>query len=191
MSRAPSPLASGLPSSAIASLVTTTTVTKDAGGVLGLGGYTDTVPTIRNFAMVKGGKEVFTQGDTSGYAALYANRTSVGMREGFRLTSSLHVEHRGPTSTLGSGASDCGTSPVLASGSNDSAGRVTVGTSTNGGVCTLTFATSDWTNAPVCAVRNETSGVALRPAPTTSALQMLGTLVAGDTLSYACEGFSS
>src|SRR5207237_673773 len=47
-----------------------------------------------------------------------------------------HQITTGTTPALGSGASDCGTSPSI--GGNDSAGRVTVG-SANGGSCTITF----------------------------------------------------
>src|SRR5207244_1187370 len=62
-----------------------------------------------------------------------------------------HQIMTGTTPTVGSGASDCGTSASI--GGNDSAGRVTVGTS-NGSQCTITFATS-WPNPPVCSAFDE------------------------------------
>ena len=70
-----------------------------------------------------------------------------------------HQIMTGATPAIGSGASDCGTSPSI--GGNDSAGRVTVGAG-NGGQCTITFATS-WPNPPVCSAFNETTGNLVRP----------------------------
>lgn len=92
----------------------------------------------------------------------------------------------GTTPTLGSGSSDCGTSPAIAGA--DGAGRVTVGSSTNGGKCTLTFSAS-WSHPPVCSVADETTATAVRPVVTTTTLAITGTLTAGDSLSYSCKGF--
>jgi hypothetical protein len=97
-----------------------------------------------------------------------------------------HQITTGATPTIGSGASDCGTSPSI--GGNDSAGRVTVGAS-NGGQCTITFATA-WPNAPVCSAFDETTGNLVRPAAaSTSSVVLAGTLTAGDTLVYHCVGY--
>lgn len=93
----------------------------------------------------------------------------------------------GATPTVGSGPSDCGTSPSI--GGNDSAGRVTVGGSTNGGKCTITFASS-WPNPPVCSVFDETTGSLVRPsAASTGSVAWTGTLLAGDSLVYQCIGY--
>ena len=107
--------------------------------------------------------------------------------ERVRIASNGHIEVTGPAPTLGSGSADCGTSPVIAG--NDVVGRLTVGTSTNGGKCTVTFS-SAWTNAPICTVANETSANLLRPANvSTTAMEITGTLTAADKLTYHCLGY--
>ncbi len=91
-----------------------------------------------------------------------------------------HQIYTGATPTLGSGSSDCGTSPAI--GGNDSAGRVTVGSSANGGKCTINFAVA-WPNPPICSVSNETSANLVRPtAASTTSVALAGTLTAGDSL---------
>jgi hypothetical protein len=97
-----------------------------------------------------------------------------------------HQITTGATPAVGSGASDCGTSPSI--GGNDSAGRVTVG-SANGGMCTITFV-SPWPNPPVCSVFDETSGTLVRPtAASTASMVLTGAFSAGDVLAYSCVGF--
>jgi hypothetical protein len=97
-----------------------------------------------------------------------------------------HQITTGATPGIGSGASDCGTSPSI--GGNDSAGRVTVG-SANSSSCTIAFA-SPWPNPPVCSVFDETSGTLVRPtAASTSSIVFTGALAAGDVLAYSCVGF--
>jgi hypothetical protein len=66
-----------------------------------------------------------------------------------------HTRYLGVTPTVSSGATDCGTSPSVVG--SESAGRVTVGSSTNGGKCTLTFATAWVTNGPACSAFDETT----------------------------------
>src|SRR5204863_4194468 len=90
---------------------------------------------------------------------------------------------------LGSGSSDCGTSPSI--GGNDSAGRVTVGAATNGGRCTITFV-SPWPNPPACSAFDETTGNLIPPAATsTTSVALTGTLTAGDCLVYQWLGYQS
>lgn len=97
-----------------------------------------------------------------------------------------HHAFTGTAPTVGTGASDCGTSPAITG--NDTTGIVTVGSGTNGGVCTLTFANS-WTSRPVCMVQNETTAnLARGTASSTTLFKITGTFVAGDTLSYICIG---
>jgi hypothetical protein len=97
-----------------------------------------------------------------------------------------HQITTGATPALGSGSSDCGTSPSI--GGNDSAGRVTVG-SANGGRCTITFA-SPWPNPPVCSVFDESNGTLVRPTAASAAtVALTGTFAAGDILAYQCVGF--
>ena len=102
-----------------------------------------------------------------------------------------HLQFNGTAPTLGSGAADCGTSPSAVSG-NDNVGRFTVGTSTNGGKCTLTFANSPstWSNAPICRATDETQGTALGiKSPSTTSVVIFGTLTASDVVSYSCVGW--
>jgi len=91
------------------------------------------------------------------------------------------------TTTVANGSGDCGTSPSIAG--NDNIGRITVGSSTNGGKCTVTFAKTWEDNAPVCFVDDETTSSALRPEPTTTTLTINGTLTAGDKLVYRCAQY--
>ena len=97
-----------------------------------------------------------------------------------------HQIMTGAAPTVGSGPSDCGSSPSI--GGNDSAGRVTVG-AVNGGKCTITFVTP-WPNPPVCSAFNETTGNLVRPiATSTSSVALTGTLTSGDSLVYHCVGY--
>jgi hypothetical protein len=97
-----------------------------------------------------------------------------------------HLITTGATPALGSGSSDCGTSPSI--GGNDSAGRLTVG-SANGGRCTITFV-SPWPNSPVCSAFDETTGTLVRPtAASTATVALTGTFADGDVLVYQCVGF--
>lgn len=97
-----------------------------------------------------------------------------------------HQITTGATPAVGSGSSDCGTSPSI--GGNDSAGRVTVGAA-NGGRCTITFV-SPWPNPPVCSAFDETTGTLVRPMATSTArLALTGTFADGDVLVYQCVGF--
>jgi hypothetical protein len=104
----------------------------------------------------------------------------------FVRASGHYVIGGGGTTTVASGSSDCGTSPSLAG--NDNVGRVTVGSSANGGKCTVTFANS-WTNAPVCSVADETTANSVRPVATTTTLAITGTLTAADKIVYRCVGY--
>ena len=97
-----------------------------------------------------------------------------------------HQITTGATPALGSGSSDCGTSPSI--GGNDTVGRVTVGAG-NGGRCTITFV-SPWPNPPVCSVFDETTAILVRPTATSAASVVLtGAFAAGDVLAYSCLGF--
>ncbi len=101
-----------------------------------------------------------------------------------------HNQYGGTTPSVTSGASNCGTSATIVG--NDNVGRVTVGSSTNGAKCPITFATS-WTNSPICMVANETSQA--RPVYPVSVstsgftIQASGTLTAADKLVYNCVGY--
>ena len=97
-----------------------------------------------------------------------------------------HQITTGAAPMVASGPGDCGTSPGI--GGNDSAGRVTVGAS-NGGRCTITFATP-WPNPPVCSAFDETTESLVRPvAASTSSVAFAGALTAGDRLVYHCVGY--
>jgi hypothetical protein len=97
-----------------------------------------------------------------------------------------HQITTGATPALGSGSSDCGTSPSI--GGDDSAGRVTVGAA-NGGQCTITFV-SPWPNPPVCSAFDETTTTLVRPTATsTASIVLTGAFAAGDVLVYSCHGY--
>lgn len=106
----------------------------------------------------------------------------------WRLDGVYHVTIKGTVPTVANGASDCGTSPSIAG--NDNAGRVTVGSSTNGGYCTVTFANAWTTNAPICVAQDEVTAVLVRVTNvSTSSFRITGAIVAGDTLAYHCVGY--
>jgi hypothetical protein len=97
-----------------------------------------------------------------------------------------HQIMTGATPAVGSGPSDCGSSPSI--GGNDSAGRVTVGAA-NGGKCTITFA-SPWPNPPVSSAFDETTGNLVRPiAALTTSVAVTGIINSGDSLVYHCVGY--
>ena len=99
----------------------------------------------------------------------------------------------GTVPTVSSGAGDCGTSPAIVGNAN--AGRVTVGSGTNGGQCTITFA-APFTHPPVCYAYNESEhGTAnlVIPEPTTTALVIakgVNALQPGDSLAFTCTSYN-
>lgn len=97
-----------------------------------------------------------------------------------------HTRSHTGTPTVASGTTDCALSPAIVG--SDGAMRITVGTGTNGGVCTVTFATA-WTGVPVCVIQNETTANLMRPQVTASVLKFNGTLTAGDSLVAQCIGY--
>lgn len=81
--------------------------------------------------------------------------------------------------------SACGTSAVLATGSTDHAGKITVGTSA-ANACTLTFGTA-YTNVPFCVYQNGTSGAAVNVVTVTAASIAWSSALADSTvLFYNC-----
>jgi len=102
------------------------------------------------------------------------------------LTTNGHVEYQAPASpTVTTGAADCGTSPSVSG--NDVQGKVTVGTSTNGGKCTLTFAQA-YSQPVLCHCQNNSAAQLCRALNgTTTAVELTGTLAAGNVLQYACS----
>ena len=100
------------------------------------------------------------------------------------------VAFKGALSSVTSGSGNCGTAPSLAG--DDTTGRITVGSSTNGGVCTLVFASTKIT-APVCVCDNETSVArgcsALSTSTTSSQLTASTIFSASDSIGYHCFGY--
>ncbi|HEY4355962.1 MAG TPA: hypothetical protein VGN16_09460 [Acidobacteriaceae bacterium] len=124
---------------------------------------------------------------------IYGSTAGTGLRIGINgidmsfFTPNRHWEDTQSTPTVTSGAVDCGTTPAIAGTDNE--GRVTVGSSTNGGKCTVSFARA-WTNPPICMVADETTGVLVRPANvTTGKVEITGVIVAGDKLTFLCRGY--
>lgn len=113
--------------------------------------------------------------------------------------SDLEFHGTSAVPALATGSSDCGTSPLIAG--NNKLGRLVVGSSTNGGKCTITFANSlSYATNPICQVHNETSEAISPYVPandvhavvtqTTLAITANGgTLNPGDNLTWNCEGY--
>src|SRR5579872_5667272 len=88
-----------------------------------------------------------------------------GISIGDAAVTILNPSTSGTVPVVSSGAGDCGTSPAIAGNSN--VGRITVGSSTNGGKCTVTFA-APYAHPPVCYTQDETSNARLTYATTTT-----------------------
>lgn len=83
--------------------------------------------------------------------------------------------------------SACGTSPALAAGSTDVAGKITVGTSASA-ACTLTFSAA-WNAAPFCIVQNATTGAPANVyAVSTTTIAVSSVLADSTVLFYHCIG---
>lgn len=95
------------------------------------------------------------------------------------------IDTAGTAPTLGSGGTDCGTTPSVVG--TDTAAKVTIGTSP-GSKCTVTF-NAAFTNAPICIANNETSANLVRAANiSTTAVELTGTLTAADKINVICMG---
>ncbi len=101
------------------------------------------------------------------------------------------LEFTGTVPIVASGSTDCGTSPAIVG--NNHTGKVTVGTGTNGGKCTVTFSGSfAFGNAPVCFVSDATTpanNVKAVATTTTLAITAVSAITAGDVLNYQCAGY--
>jgi hypothetical protein len=85
--------------------------------------------------------------------------------------------------------SSCGSGAALATGSSDSAGKITVGT-TASNACTLTFSAA-WATAPFCVVQNKTTGAAANVYTiTTTTIVWSSALADSSELFYFCIGAS-
>lgn len=91
--------------------------------------------------------------------------------------------------------SACGTSPALASGSNNNAGRIVIGSGIGTASCTMTFADLGWTstsNAPYCFADVEgglTFAINSNPTQTSVVFAATTGTFPSDTFSYHCGGF--
>jgi hypothetical protein len=97
----------------------------------------------------------------------------------------------GAAPTVTAGASFCGTAPVIVGNSN--VFRITVGSSSNGSNCPVTFS-APFAHAPVCIPVNETSGArgAYPALPTTTSVTITAdsTFTAGDSIGVTCSGYN-
>lgn len=86
--------------------------------------------------------------------------------------------------------SSCGTSPSIATGSTDVAGRVTTGTGTPTG-CVITFAQA-YNATPSCVVVSQTAYATTTPAYTVSTTAITLTQAAGDSriYNYVCASMN-
>jgi len=86
--------------------------------------------------------------------------------------------------------SGCGTSPALAAGSTDQAGKITVGTSASN-ACILTFGTT-YTTAPFCIVQNLTTGAAANVyAVAATTITWSSALADSTVLMYICKAIGT
>lgn len=133
-----------------------------------------------------------TSSSTDTTAAGSSNQISIGNTILANSTGGVDLELKGSAPTVASGSSDCGTSPSIAG--NNNVMRITVGSSTNGAKCTVTFNnTVAWTNIPACVCNNNTSAArpvsAVISSTATFAATASGTLTAGDKISCHCIGY--
>ena len=98
-----------------------------------------------------------------------------------------HLGFMNAAPTVTSGAGACGTSAAIIAGSTDTAGRVTVGSSTNGGNCPIVFSHA-FSVIPSCVANDETTGVLVRAVPALGGVTITGVIVASDKLSWQCFG---
>lgn len=104
--------------------------------------------------------------------------------EYMRLTSAAlnigtDVKTTGTIPTL----STCGTSPTIRSGSTDTSGEITEGTTAAG--CTITFASAK-TNIPFCVVTSQTQLAAFTYVLSTTAITITMTVTSGNKINYHC-----
>lgn len=89
-------------------------------------------------------------------------------------------------------ASPCGTSPVIATGSNNNVGRIRAGSGILAS-CTVNFANAGWTstgNAPVCTANVEGASAApLAASSTATTLVVTATSLTSVSFDYSCRGF--
>lgn len=92
-------------------------------------------------------------------------------------------------------ATSCGTNPIIAVGSNNNAGRITIGSGIGTASCTLNFADGGWTataNAPQCSTDVEgglTFSINSNPTQTAVVFAATTGTFPSDTFSYQCGGF--
>jgi hypothetical protein len=105
----------------------------------------------------------------------------------FYYNNKNHISFEGYAPSVSSGSGDCGSDPTIVG--TDNAGRVTVGSGTNGGQCTLTFA-QEWDNPPICLAQDETTATLLTlTGVSTTGFTLTGSILEGDTLVYHCMGY--
>lgn len=90
----------------------------------------------------------------------------------------------------------CGSSAAAATGSNNNAGRITVGTTALQATCTVTFANGGWTataNAPACSVSLEGTSITQTIDASSTATTLVVVPTSGTFTSkiftYQCSGF--
>jgi len=127
------------------------------------------------------------QGGVAGKAAFYVRDetgkvTSIGEKVTIPNKVTVSVPAASPTVSV------CGTDPSLATGSNDYAGKITVGTGTVNS-CTLTFGAA-FTNTPSCVVTGTGAILLSLSAESNTAITIAGTAIQGTNLNYHCVGLN-
>jgi hypothetical protein len=131
--------------------------------------------------------------DLKGTAVLSLSSNTLNVGSTYIADTSIHhIAITGSTPTVSTGGSDCGTSPSIVG--NDNVGFVTVGSSSSGTTCTITFAHA-WTTAPVCIAQDNTTEVTLSAPTTTTTVVIgaparIGNFADGDQVAYHCIGYA-
>ena len=124
--------------------------------------------------------------DSAGIIANISNETGSGVLVfGTSPTIATPVTSGSTPAVANVGANSCGTDAATIAG-NDNAGSITVG-ATGGTQCRITFTTTA-ANRWHCVANNETTANLLRTTYVdTTHVDVLGTMVAGDVLTYLCQ----
>lgn len=156
--------------------------------VVGPGDLTALTTGSGNFVWGYNSATTLLDGSNNAIAGNAINTTSTNSSNQVNLFGAF-FGHTNAIATVTSGSGNCGTSPIIAA--NDNGGTVIVGSSTNGGVCTINFAQA-WSATPGCLCADNTTAshgcTALSISTTSAALTATTTFAAGDKLSYHCDG---
>jgi len=130
---------------------------------------------------------IFQNGTPTGPSAYGTGDSTSGLYFGTGYVGTTKHVTTGNGSGVTPALSSCGTSPSLTTGSSDTAGKFTMGTSASN-ACTLTFGTA-YTTAPFCVVQNATTGAGAFSATVSATTIVIGGTAADSSVFfYHCTG---